>query len=100
MLVGEYNLPRQEFLYEIRYWEALLIIRGRRKQGRLEQQLLRLTAYFSCFANRENKGNKTPPQWLPLPWEGELEENPAEPITEEDTEDLLALINEANAQHS
>lgn len=56
-------------MYEIVFWEAKRIYKGYRKRHRLEQQLLRLTAYFSCFAMRENKSRKTPEQWLPLPWE-------------------------------
>lgn len=96
LFVGEIGIPRREFLFDIKFWEARRIIRGYQKRGRLEQQLMRLTAYMSCFAFRENKLHKEPQDWLPLPWERDEEYDDA-PISEEDREDLITLMDEYNA---
>lgn len=92
-------MPRREFLYDIRFWEARRIIRGYRKRGRLEQQLLRLTAYFSCFCMRENKDRKSPNDWLPFSWEEEEEEAEAEPpISEDEVREMQELMKAMNEQ--
>lgn len=67
--MGEIGIPRREFLRDITFWETKRIIRGYRKRNRLEQQLLRLTAYMVCFSNNKNEKVEKPHEWLPLPWE-------------------------------
>ena len=98
--MGEIGISRREFLYDLHFWEVRRIIWGYRKRGRLEQQLLRLTAYMSCFSMRENKGGKTPDQWLPLPWEQDDEQDDEPPITEEEQQELLDLMTSINAQNA
>lgn len=97
LFVGEIGIHRREFLYDITYAEALRIVRGYRRRGRLEQQLLRLTAYMSCFSMHENKMHQTPGQWLPLPWEGDDEDNDEPPISEEERQELVDLMASINA---
>lgn len=89
-------MPRREFLYDIVFWEAVRIMRGNKRRNRLEQQLLRLTAYMSCFAFRENKGRKSPTEWLPLPWEKEDATSRNPPISDDEAQELLDLINNMN----
>lgn len=98
MFVGEIGIPRREFLYDLTFWEARRIARGYQRRNRLEQQLLRLTAYMSCFAMRENKGRKTPGQWLPLPWEKDDDEYEEYVISDEEQQEILELMSNANAQ--
>ena len=40
-------MPRREFLYDIKFWEARRIIRGYRKRGRIFMQLLAENVYAS-----------------------------------------------------
>lgn len=99
MVVGEIGISRREFLYDIKFWEARRIIRGYRKRNRLEQQLMRLTAYTSCFAMRENKERLTPERWMPLPWEKDADTD-NEPISEEEMSHLIELMNSINSEKS
>lgn len=97
--MGEIGIARREFLYDITVWEARRIIRGYRKRNRLEQQLMRLNAYTSFFAMRENKMRLKPESWLPLPWEKENAEDD-EPISDEERDRLIELMNEMNKEGS
>ena len=96
--MGEIGIPRREFLYDIKYWEARRIARGYSRRNRLEHQLLRITAFMTCFSMRENKMRLTPERWLPLPWEKDDEDDEEEdvPITEEEKQELLDLIQAEN----
>lgn len=93
MFVGEIGIPRHEFLYDIEFWEARRILRGYERRNMLSNQLLRLTAYFSCFAFRENKSAKTPQQWLPLyfdtPDDAQADDiDSPQTVTQEDIDDM------------
>ena len=50
---------------------------------------------------RENKMRLTPERWLPLPWEKDDEDDEEEdvPITEEEKQELLDLIQAENASN-
>ncbi|MGX8698010.1 MAG: hypothetical protein ACSW8D_16640, partial [Prevotella sp.] len=56
--MGEIGIPRREFLYEIKFWEARRIIRGYRKRGKIFMQLLAENVYASTFANRSSEGRR------------------------------------------
>ena len=101
MLVGEVGLPRREFLYEIKVWEANRIIRGYRKRNITELELLRLTAYSAFFSFRKNEQHLTPQSWLPLSFDkdnGEDEEESDIPSMEEveRMREEIRRINQAN----
>ena len=49
-------MPRREFLYDIKFWEARRILRGYRKRGRIFMQLLAENVYASTFAFRGSEG--------------------------------------------
>lgn len=70
------------------------LIRGYRKRGRLQAELLRLCAYHSCYAFRKNEEGKLPHEWLTLPWEIEGEKKPQE-VSEEEAEELQNLMRSA-----
>lgn len=55
---------------------------------------------MSCFSMRENKGGKTPDQWLPLPWEQDDDYDDEPPISDEDKQELLDLMASINAQNA
>ena len=85
--MGEIGISRREFLYDIQFWEVRRLIRAYYKRNRMELVLLRLSAYSSFFAFRENKLNKTPQSWFPLPWEQEESEH--EQLSEDECQELL-----------
>jgi len=90
--VGEIGIPRREFLYDIEFWEVHRIIRGYRRRDGLKYQLLRLCAYasFSAF----HKMDKLPHEWIPLPFDEE--ETPSRLISEEEQNELTALMADLN----
>jgi hypothetical protein len=101
LLVGEVGLPRREFLYEIKVWEANRIIRGYRKRNITELELLRLTAYSAFFSFRKNEQHLTPHSWLPLSFDKENVEDEEEsdiPSMEEveRMREEIRRINQAN----
>lgn len=93
MLVGEIGISRHEFLYELRFWEIILIIRGYFKRYHAGWEQARLVAYHAAHA----MGSKhTPPvitQWLPFDWEKHLHEDdlPSDEEVEEERKKLQAM---------
>ena len=98
--MGEIGISRREFLYDLQYWEVHRIVRGYRRRDILTYQLLRICAYYSCYSMRENKRGLTPQEFLPLPFDDLDDQADTPPISEEEKEDLLALIREHNARHA
>ena len=45
-------------MYDICYWEVRRIIRGYRRRGKLNQQLMALCAYSAMYAMRNSEGKK------------------------------------------
>ena len=86
--MGEIGLPRREFLYDIRFWEARRIIRGYRKRGRIFMQLLAENVYASTFAFRGSEG-KTVKDMFPTIFEDDDYEAEQD-ITANDIDELQA----------
>lgn len=91
MLVGEIGIDRKEYLYDLMYWEIILIVRGyfARKHSGWEQA--RLIAYNAHFCMGSKDIPPTVDQWLPFPWEHDTP-----PISEEEEEELLNEIESLN----
>ena len=89
--MGEIGIPRREFLYDIRFWEARRIIRGYRKRNRLLHQLIAENVYATIHVMRDAKG-KNVSDLFPQLFEdnGDLEEGPQ--ISEEDYKELQELM--------
>ena len=96
--MGEIGRDRHEYLYEMRYWEILLIIRGYRRRNVLQYQFQRLQAFHSLFAMRENKQGKTPDQLWPCYFDNYITDEQEPPITDEDAKELLDLMTTINTQ--
>ena len=64
--MGEISRDRHEYLYEMTWWEILLIIRGYRRRNVLSYQLQRLTAYAAFHITSGDQQQKGPDGWLPL----------------------------------
>ena len=94
--MGEIGIPRREFLYDIKFWEAQRIIRGYRKRGKIFMQLLAENVYASTFSCRSSEG-KTVADIFPSLFSQEEEET--EPIiTAEEHKELQDIIAAENAR--
>ena len=94
MFVGEIGFSRKEFLYEIKQWETILIIRGYRRRQRTFCDMTRWQTYISLMPHsklREN-GIMSATDLIKFPWDEDNEEI----ISDEEAEDLANLIVEAN----
>lgn len=94
--MGEYGISRHEFLYEIRFWEARRIVRGYRKRGILNRQLLAENVYASTFAFRGSNG-KTVKDLFPSLFKEDEDEYETPQLTDEDRAELQALMDAENA---
>jgi hypothetical protein len=92
MLVGEIGIPRLEYLYDLRYWEILLITRGYFRRHHPGWEQVRLIAYNAHYC----MGSKDPvplvDEWIKFPWEKE----PAPPITDKERDELQAEMDAIN----
>ena len=93
--MGEIGIPRREFLYDIRFWEARRIIRGYRNRDKLRLQIMAECAFASMFAMRDPEG-KTVQDMFPMLFDDDDEEEPTASISDEDREDLLDLMHSLN----
>ena len=90
MLVGEIGIERRAFLYDLRYWEVLRIIKGYRRRDWLKLQLMAECTYAAMYAMRDPKG-MTPQKMFPELFK--VEDEPEAPtITEQDAKDLQDLM--------
>lgn len=69
IFVGEIGIPRCEYLYDLQFWEIILIIRGYSRRHHPGWEQARLVAYNAahCMGSK----HQPPPvdQWLPFSWE-------------------------------
>ena len=90
MLVGEIGIDRRAFLYDLRYWEVLRIIKGYRRRDWLKLQLMAECTYAAMYAMRDPKG-MTPQKMFPDLFKPE-DEPEAPTITEREAQDLQDLM--------
>lgn len=95
-VVGEMGRNRRDYLYEMEYWEIVLIIRGYRRRNILQYQLQRQQIFASTFAFAGNKDNKKPEDLVPMYFDYYIDMS-EEDITEEEQNELLEEIAEINA---
>ena len=91
MLVGEIGIDRRAFLYDMRYWEVLRIIKGYRRRDWLKLQLMAECTYAAMYAMRDPKG-MTPQKMFPELFKVEDDDTPAPDITEQEAQDLQDLM--------
>ena len=90
MLVGEIGIDRRAFLYDLRYWEVLRIIKGYRRRDWLKLQMMAECTYAAMYAMRDPKG-MTPQKMFPELFK--VEDEPEAPtITEQDAQDLQKMM--------
>ena len=88
-------MPRHEFLYDITFWEAKRIIRGRRQKNILKYQLMRMNIWASMFC-MGNPRNVKPDELFKLYFDDD-ETNDAG-ITDEEAQQMLEDLNAINRQ--
>ena len=64
--MGEIGRERHEYLYDMEYWEIMLILRGYRRRNVLHYQLQRINAFSSTFCFRANEKNITVEEFFPM----------------------------------
>ena len=90
MLVGEIGIDRRAFLYDLRYWEVLRIIKGYRRRDWLKLQLMAECTYAAMYAMRDPKGMM--PQKM-FPELFKVEDEPEAPIiTEQEAKEMQELM--------
>ena len=94
MLVGEIGIPRNDFLYKLRFWEINAIIKGYRRRYREHWEMMRHLGLTFC--NLMGAKLNSVHDYLPLPWDDKFA---GKELTEEEVNELLELMrkeNEAN----
>lgn len=89
-------MPRHEFLYDITFWEAKRIIRGRRQKNILKYQLMRMNIWASMFC-MGNPRNVKPDELFKLYFDDDDISNDAG-ITDEEAQQMLEDLNAINRQ--
>lgn len=89
-------MPRHEFLYDITFWEAKRIIRGRRQRNILKYQLMRMNIWASMFC-MGNPRNVKPDELFKLYFDDDDVANDAG-ITDEEAQQMLEDLNAINKQ--
>jgi hypothetical protein len=99
LFVGEIGIPRREFLYEIRGWEARRILKGYQRRHILMYQLQRMQVWASMFC-MGNPEKKTPSDILHLYFD-DFNKESDQPISDDEIRQMqeeMAAINRANAR--
>ena len=94
--MGEYGVPRHEFLYDLRLWEILAIQRGRARRARLYWEPARFVAFTSARVAGA-KSLQSMRDMITFPWEEE--ETPEDELpTDEEIEKMRRQLQAENAK--
>lgn len=92
LFVGEIGTSRKEYLYDLDYWEILLISRGYQNRARNLWSAMRWHAYNVMsaipYCDLKKGGIRKPQDLITFPWE----EHKASLPTEDEKEDVLRDI--------
>ena len=95
LFVGEIGMPRREFLYDIRFWEARRILRGYRNRYRDMWSAMRWHAYRIMgampYCDLEKAGIRRPTDLIKFPWDSENIPD-ADAPSEEDEKEILEML--------
>lgn len=95
--VGEIGIPRNEFLYELKFWELRAIMRGYQRRFHPIWDAARFMGY--CSLKPWSKDIRNPSDLVQFTWEKEKDDLPDDEWVEQERKRLQAL-NEANAKKS
>jgi hypothetical protein len=99
--VGEIGIDRNLFLYDLQYWEIILITSGYFRRYHPAWEQARMIAHQVHYAMGCPKGEspKTPEEWVPFPWD------PKESAADDDYDDdevkrQREMLQQYNAEHA
>ena len=101
MLVGEIGIPRLEYLYDLEYWEIVLIVRGYFRKSREMWSATRWQTYnLMCvsMADLKKVGIYRPTDLIRFPWEKDIPEAGAAGPTKQEVEEMRRMMMEENAR--
>lgn len=91
-------MPRHEFLYEIKAWEANRIIKGYKRRNILQYQLQRMQMWASLFC-MGNPEKKSPTDILHLYFDDfDKDDSPISNDEVSEMQEMMAEINKAKAR--
>ena len=96
--MGEIGRDRHEFLYELYYWEIVLIVQGYFRRYRQGWEQARLIAHQVHYCMGVPKGEmvKTTTEFLPFPWENQYTASMSLP-NEDEVAEMQELMRNINA---
>jgi hypothetical protein len=95
--VGEIGITTGQFYYGLKWWEIQAIIRGYNKRARGMWSAIRWHTYNIMSVGMKDiksAGIIKPTDLLMFPWEDEEAKKP--PITDEERQELVELLNSVN----
>ena len=99
--MGEIGIDRNLFLYDLQYWEIILITSGYFRRYHPAWEQARMIAHQVHYAMGCPKGEspKTPEEWVPFPWD------PKESAADDDYDDdevkrQREMLQQYNAEHA
>lgn len=99
--MGEIGIPRLEYLYDLEYWEIVLIVRGYFRKSREMWSATRWQTYnLMCvsMADLKKVGIYRPTDLIRFPWEKDLPEAGATGPTKAEVEEMRRIMMEENAR--
>ena len=71
--MGEIGIDRNVFMYDLQFWEIILIVNGYNSRLHPGWEQARLIAHqvHYCMGVPKGESPKTPSEWLPFGWEGD-----------------------------
>lgn len=96
--MGEIGIARREYLYELSYWEIVLIVRGYSRRNREMWSAIRWQTYnLMCvsMADMKKAGILSPTDLLRFPWESSDIQQGDMP-TDEEIERMRRMMQEEN----
>ena len=89
--MGEIGIPRNDFLYKLRFWEINAIIKGYRRRYREHWEMMRYLGLTFC--NLLGAKLNSVHDYLQLPWDDKFS---SKELTEEEVNELLELMRKEN----
>lgn len=99
--MGEIGIPRCEYLYDLEYWEIVLIVRGYFRKSREMWSATRWQTYnLMCvsMADLKKVGIYRPTDLIRFPWEKDIPEAGAAGPTKQEVEEMRRMMMEENAR--
>lgn len=100
--MGEIGIDRNLFLYDLQYWEIILITSGYYRRYHPSWEQARMIAHQVHYAMGCPKGQtpKTPEEWVPFPWDPEDSGGADDDYDDDEIKRQRELLQQYNADHA